>query len=87
MDISGHYDFGSNTVVSNTDIEEKLKALVGSKGEVSVGSSNRGVPIVTIHGVDQIDELAVDQECQNVGKDIQATFIRAIDGGTIIIKG
>lgn len=48
MDIAGHYDFEKNAKVNNAEIEAKLKASVGSKGDVSVGSTYRGVPFVTI---------------------------------------
>lgn len=79
MDIAGHYDFGKNVKVSNAEIEAKLRALVGPKGGVSVGSTYKGVPFVTIREVDATNELAVVHDCDNAGKDFGAKFIRAIE--------
>lgn len=80
MDVAGHYDFGKNAKVNNAEIEAKLKASVGSKGNVSVGSTYKGVPFVTIREVDATDEAAVVHDCDNTGKDFGAKFIRAIEG-------
>lgn len=85
MNIAGNYDFGDNAKLSNEEIEAKLKELVGTRGNVSVGSTYRGVPFVTIHEVDPADEPAVEEECHKVGNNIGATFTRAIDGGTITV--
>ena len=85
MTISGHYDFGDSTRLTDLVIQQRLQELVGSKGRVDVGSSNKGTPIAIIYDVQESDKIDVFADCDLLAKQMNAEFHAAIDGGTVHI--